>query len=818
MVRNSNSNSSNSNSNSRSDSGTSKNTIRSMIRMIGMVIPPLYVGWRVMTANEMPIMDCDEVYNYWEPLHFIMFEAGFQTWEYANVFALRTYAFLVLPWKVLAQSFLFLLHLLHPSTPSTPASAPGIAFSPYQYPETVFPSSLWWIRLLLPKLMSMDINNAYSQQDNINGNQNDHHISYQNDAYLFNDRLLLFWILRSTLAGSMAVAELLFCRAIYFHRSGDDTANKNKIIAWVTGALLFTSAGMSHAAGSFLPSSLVMCLWLHAATAFLNASSDHSDDNGGTDTSTTRSTSGAKHLYRLQFSCSAIFATLALGWPFGVLVFVPLGLHILFFQVLLTTNDITSSNNNRQRQQQPKHSMQLVSVFKFLLQVLGITLIMQGIVMIIDYQYYGKWVSPIWNIFIYNTKAGGDELYGIEPWTYYVKNLFLNFNYLLIGIVGWPIFVICQWMYPKLSSVTTAATKPSSPSSSFALAVLLFPTYLWLAIVTPRPHKEERFLFPIYPGICLAAAMLSVEVIWILIHICQPFSQAKGDCGGLSATKYTGAEQAIASTKKKTATTQATYSYSLLVFLLTMLWTPSVLISWSRSFALSKYYTAPLIVYTQLHSMLVREEVAKKEDAGRAERTRATTTICTCGEWYRFPSSFYLPSSSSSGSLESPRTVTHLGFVQSPAFQGQLPQPFTEEGSAHDATVRFNDLNSPEPASYTNIDDCDYLVDIILNRPEDSPYEETTRQSQCYDQMLSVTQRSNDLDADSSNDKENFHTSNEWILVTKVPFLDAERTSTLHRILYLPFLHERDLRHSAPPKIVYSDYVVFRRKDKVVER
>lgn len=33
----------------------------------------IYVAVRVSTANTSPIMDCDEVYNYWEPLHFVLY-------------------------------------------------------------------------------------------------------------------------------------------------------------------------------------------------------------------------------------------------------------------------------------------------------------------------------------------------------------------------------------------------------------------------------------------------------------------------------------------------------------------------------------------------------------------------------------------------------------------------------------------------------------------------------------------------------------------------------------------------------------------------
>jgi hypothetical protein len=36
---------------------------------------------RLIAASLSPIHDCDEVYNYYEPLHFIMHGSGLQTWE-----------------------------------------------------------------------------------------------------------------------------------------------------------------------------------------------------------------------------------------------------------------------------------------------------------------------------------------------------------------------------------------------------------------------------------------------------------------------------------------------------------------------------------------------------------------------------------------------------------------------------------------------------------------------------------------------------------------------------------------------------------------
>ena len=69
----------------------------------------LHISIRIGFVWICPIMDCDEVYNYWEPLHFIHYGiGGMQTWEYAPQYALRTYAYL-LPMKLMVTLYQFLL-------------------------------------------------------------------------------------------------------------------------------------------------------------------------------------------------------------------------------------------------------------------------------------------------------------------------------------------------------------------------------------------------------------------------------------------------------------------------------------------------------------------------------------------------------------------------------------------------------------------------------------------------------------------------------------------------------------------------------------
>eukprot|EP00050_Salpingoeca_kvevrii_P003186 m.217243 g.217243 ORF g.217243 m.217243 type:complete len:507 (-) comp10785_c1_seq26:958-2478(-) len=48
---------------------------------------------RLAAALWSPISDCDETFNYWEPLHYRVHGSGFQTWEYSPAYAIRSYAY-----------------------------------------------------------------------------------------------------------------------------------------------------------------------------------------------------------------------------------------------------------------------------------------------------------------------------------------------------------------------------------------------------------------------------------------------------------------------------------------------------------------------------------------------------------------------------------------------------------------------------------------------------------------------------------------------------------------------------------------------------
>lgn len=57
----------------------------------------------------------------------------------------------------------------------------------------------------------------------------------------------------------------------------------------------------------------------------------------------------------------------------------------------------------------------------------------------VDSLYFGKFVAAPLNIILYNIfTSHGPNLYGTEPFSYYIVNGFLNFNFVFIGALFAP--------------------------------------------------------------------------------------------------------------------------------------------------------------------------------------------------------------------------------------------------------------------------------------------------------------------------------------------------------------------------------------------
>ena len=480
---------------------------------------------------------------------------------------------------------------------------------------------------------------------------------------------LLFAMLRSCLALISCYSELSFLSSIH------DTISPT--LAHWTALTSFTAAGNFHASQAFLPSSTVMILWRLSASNQLRGCDGYAIFWG-------------------------LVSVLAVGWPFCAVLFVPTGLWALWKSASSSLEEGNNTNN----------SMRFKEMAHVLIRTASHALIIQAIVMMIDYYYYGRIVSPIWNIFVYNATSGGDELYGVEPLSYYVKNLLLNFNFVaLLGIISLPLVLGRKLQY-------------SSASDGLKI-LMLIPMYIWMAIVFPRPHKEERFLFPIYPMLCFGASIALEELSMPLLSLVRVKSKVP------SPNKFK--------------------------LLGVVLLSPFAVISISRAFALHHNYSAPLDLYEHFyyHHM--------SKDMMPARQSNEVTYICTAGEWYRFPSSFFLPPN------------TQMGFLKS-SFSGQLPQPFTEFGSKKESLRiqegAFNDINKEETDRYLEVSQCSYLIELVPSQDPDDE-EETP---ECLQYMKS----------DPSGD---------WTQVASYKYLDAMSTEALHRILYIPFRRISKVRY-----------------------
>jgi alpha-1,2-mannosyltransferase len=53
----------------------------------------IFLASGLFAAFFSPIQDCDEVFNYWEPSHYLNHGYGLQTWEYSPVYAIRSWTY-----------------------------------------------------------------------------------------------------------------------------------------------------------------------------------------------------------------------------------------------------------------------------------------------------------------------------------------------------------------------------------------------------------------------------------------------------------------------------------------------------------------------------------------------------------------------------------------------------------------------------------------------------------------------------------------------------------------------------------------------------
>lgn len=400
-------------------------------------------------------------------------------------------------------------------------------------------------------------------------------------------------------------------------------------------------------------------------------------------------------------------------------------------------------------------------------------MVLAGTLAAVDRLCYGSWQVSLLNFLRYNVQGGGQSsLYGVEGHEYYFKTGGLAFNLGLPLALLLPVVKLLQWLSqprqhtlaPGDSAVNESSgdrsdnskgnsrgstegnsdSSSSHPGVSFhrplqhaarqpaqqplplqqkrqqkkkqkrkregqlgerlspRVAAAMAPLWLWFGTISCLPHKEERFLFVVYPLVCSCAAMALVGITALI--------------EGPAVKNRAGQKGSYLQRWRR-------------ILAATVHWTTLALVvslSFSRSIALLKGYSAPMALYGAL----------PREPPHTAGHTAA---VCVADEWYRFPSSFFLPG---------PRY--RLQFLDS-AFDGHLPRPFnTSEGGTTAAPRQLNDRNQREPANYwTSSAECLFFTGFVL--PSDA-------------------------------------TPSDWEYIAKIPFLQPQASPASTRSFHLPGL------------------------------
>ena len=330
-------------------------------------------------------IDCDEVFNYWEPLHYLQYGIGQQTWEYSPEFAIRSWAY-ILPHAILAQGF---------------------------------------------------------------------------ELFITTHKIKLFYLIRLFFGGVSAWIDALLYDSV--------KKNVHPKVGIYTLIFLIFSPGMFISSTSFLPSTFAMYF---TTLAFVF----------GLQSEITR-----KSAWNIVF---CVGTGSLLGWPFAGALALPFICHI-------------GMTRQKLRQIRWMFEASLLVLFGLLLPMV-----------MIDYVFYKKWTIVPLNIVLYNIFSGpgrGPDIYGTEPFYFYIFNCLLNFNFaFLFALSSLPMLILSFTMDKKrLLNV-------------FPVMFVLSFFYIWFMIFTLQPHKEERFMYVVYPILCVNGGIslyLFKEWAGVWIHV-----------------------------------------------------------------------------------------------------------------------------------------------------------------------------------------------------------------------------------------------------------------------------------------------------------
>ncbi|GMT14335.1 hypothetical protein PFISCL1PPCAC_5632, partial [Pristionchus fissidentatus] len=426
---------------------------------------------------------------------------------------------------------------------------------------------------------------------------------------LFPHSKIAVWVtMRCGIAALMTIADFVMFKVVA-SRLGVSIARFYLVISMF-------STGMFISSSAFIPSSFAMAFNTMSIAALYSG--------------------------HMLISTVCVAVSSLIGWPFAALLGAPTALTYVF---------------------------SLRRIDSFILHALVALLIVATPLLAVDTWFYGKRVLAPLNIILYNIfSEHGPDLYGVEPLSYYVKNLVLNWNVVsLLWLGALPLsFILQAILFPVPKNAKRILGLPINPFfyrrlSPIALAFLS--VSLWFLVFFSQAHKEERFLFPVFPLLALLSAVTLDALNRLADHLSLPSP-----------------------------------SYWLLGAF--------IVISCSRTYSLYRNYSGTVDSYKAFSDYLTDNQ----QNLDFSIRNDPLS-VCVGKEWHRFPSSFFLPDAVDNKGRVRP---IRLRFLRS-QFRGLLPKYFPDgkfPSRTRSIPSEMNDENREETTRYVPLDTCDYVVDL----------------------------------------------------------------------------------------------------------
>ncbi|CAO3651769.1 unnamed protein product [Cunninghamella echinulata] len=586
------------------------------------------------------VQDCDEVFNYWEPTHYLLEGYGFQTWEYSPEYRIRSWAFIL----------------------------------------------LYTIVGFLSKIIT-------------------------------STKLQIFYLVRLSLAGFCSFAEAKFYRTV--------VEEVNPHVGRYVLVILFFSAGMFHASTAFLPSSFAMYTTMMAFSSILKP---------------------VTQMERTRTYASVFWLVLGgIAWPFSGAIGIPFALE----ELIVFGRDTESTEQGQLKVAVRSNTWRWKRLIRLGEALLLSSGVLCGLMTLFDSYVYQQFSFVPWNIVNYNVlhtdSQHGPDIFGTEPWYFYLLNGVLNFNIaFILAIVSGLVLLITAYVdRHRIPGSTWKEAVWPYVLMSFKLA----PFYIWFLIFTTQAHKEERFLYVSYPLLALNAGIC----IYLLRSLVG------------RAARGLGADVNIRAYLLRYTSIVILFVYSL--------------ISISRILALLTRYHAPMAVYASLwnerqDALIFPNTLQEEYDTNPMKKE---LQVCVGKEWYRYQSSFFLPKD------------VRLRFISS-EFNGLLPNTFPEDWSM----VKYsdNDSNGEKKDYYQRSRSFNVLKGMRQH------HEGTNDQNKKDDSVLLKDIQQCDylidsyfpLSADNESEKEPHYIldSTHWDQVYCEPYLDAFHSKALARSFWVP--------------------------------